>query len=77
MRPGSRSDYLTLPSALEIVQGKGSIKITLAVNLQPFWRSPQFGEDLCSIGYCATAVRFDISHAVSVLSRHLARPCVI
>jgi hypothetical protein len=28
-----------------------------------------------SIGYCATAVRFDISHAVSVLSRHLARPC--
>ena len=29
-----------------------------------------------SIGYCATAVRFDISHAVSVLSRHLARPCV-
>ena len=29
-----------------------------------------------SIGYCATAVRFDIGHAVSVLSRHLARPCV-
>jgi hypothetical protein len=29
-----------------------------------------------SIGYCATSVRFDISHAVSVLSRHLARPCV-
>ncbi len=29
-----------------------------------------------SIGYCATAVRFDISHAVSVLSRHLARPCI-
>ena len=28
-----------------------------------------------SIGYCATAVRFDISHTVSVLSRHLARPC--
>jgi hypothetical protein len=28
-----------------------------------------------SIGYCATGVRFDISHAVSVLSRHLARPC--
>jgi hypothetical protein len=28
-----------------------------------------------SIGYCATAVRFDISHAVSVLSQHLARPC--
>ena len=28
------------------------------------------------IGYCATAVRFDISHAVSVLSRHLERPCV-
>ena len=28
-----------------------------------------------SIGYCATAVRFDISHAVSVLSRRLARPC--
>jgi hypothetical protein len=28
-----------------------------------------------SIGYCATAERFDISHAVSVLSRHLARPC--
>ena len=28
-----------------------------------------------SIGYCATAVRFDISHAVSLLSRHLARPC--
>jgi hypothetical protein len=27
------------------------------------------------IGYCATAVRFDISHAVSVLSRRLARPC--
>ena len=28
-----------------------------------------------SIGYCAIAVRFDISHAVSVLSRHLARLC--
>jgi len=28
-----------------------------------------------SIGYCGTAVRFDISHVVSVLSRHLARPC--
>ena len=28
-----------------------------------------------SIGYSTTAVRFDISHAVSVLSRHLARPC--
>jgi hypothetical protein len=28
-----------------------------------------------SIGYCATAVRFDISHAGSVLRRHLARPC--
>jgi hypothetical protein len=26
-----------------------------------------------SIGYCGTAVRFDISHVVSVLSRHLAR----
>jgi len=30
---------------------------------------------IVSIGYCATAVRFDISHTVSVLSRHLARPC--
>ena len=30
---------------------------------------------IVSIGYCATAVRFDISHAVSVLSQHLARPC--
>ena len=28
-----------------------------------------------SIGYAATAVRFDIAHAVSVLSRHLAKPC--
>ena len=28
-----------------------------------------------SIGYAAIAVRFDIAHAVSVLSRHLARPC--
>ena len=28
-----------------------------------------------SIGYCATSCRFDISYAVSVLSRHLARPC--
>lgn len=28
-----------------------------------------------SIGYAAIAARFDISHAVSVLSRHLARPC--
>lgn len=28
-----------------------------------------------SIGYCATAVRFDVSYAVSVLSRHLVKPC--
>ena len=28
-----------------------------------------------SIGYCATAVRFDVSYAVSILSRHLAKPC--
>ena len=28
-----------------------------------------------SIGYCATALRYDVSYAVSVLSRHLARPC--
>ena len=28
-----------------------------------------------SIGYAATAVRFDIAHAVSVLSRHLPKPC--
>ena len=28
-----------------------------------------------SIGYCTTSCRFDISYAVSVLSRHLARPC--
>ena len=27
-----------------------------------------------SIGFCATAVRYDIAFAVSVLSRHLARP---
>ena len=27
-----------------------------------------------SIGFCATAVRYDIAYAVSVLSRHLARP---
>jgi hypothetical protein len=28
-----------------------------------------------SIGYCAISVRFDIAYAVSVLSRHLAKPC--
>ena len=28
-----------------------------------------------SIGFAATSVRFDIAYAVSVLSRHLARPC--
>ena len=28
-----------------------------------------------SIGYCAITVRFDIAYAVSVLSRHLAKPC--
>ena len=27
-----------------------------------------------SIGFCATAVRYDIAFAISVLSRHLARP---
>ena len=27
------------------------------------------------IGYCSTALRYDISYAVSALSRHLARPC--
>jgi hypothetical protein len=37
--------------------------------------STEMGSLIGSIGYCATAVRFDISHAVSVLSRHLARPC--
>ena len=29
-----------------------------------------------SIGYAAVALRYDICYAVSVLSRHLARPCV-
>ena len=28
-----------------------------------------------SIGYCATAIRFDVSYAVSILSRHLVKPC--
>ena len=28
-----------------------------------------------SIAYVMTAVRYDIAYAVSVLSRHLARPC--
>ena len=28
-----------------------------------------------SIGYCAITVRFDITYAVSVLSRHLVKPC--
>ena len=28
-----------------------------------------------SLGFAATSVRFDIAYAVSVLSRHLARPC--
>ncbi len=28
-----------------------------------------------SIDYCSTAIRDDISYAVSALSRHLARPC--
>jgi hypothetical protein len=30
---------------------------------------------IASIRYCAKTVQFDISHSVSVLSRHLARPC--
>ena len=29
-----------------------------------------------SIGYCAVALRYDVAYAVSVLSRHLARPCL-
>ena len=29
-----------------------------------------------SIGYAAVALRYDICYAVSILSRHLARPCV-
>ena len=28
-----------------------------------------------SVGYCAVALRYDVAYAVSVLSRHLARPC--
>jgi hypothetical protein len=28
-----------------------------------------------SLGYCAITVRFDIAYAVSVLSRHLTKPC--
>ena len=28
-----------------------------------------------SIGYCSVTMRFDIAYAVSVLSRHLAKPC--
>jgi hypothetical protein len=30
---------------------------------------------LGSIGYCSTTLRYDISYAVSALSRHLARSC--
>ena len=33
------------------------------------------GRKIGSIGYCAITVRFDIAYAVSVLSRHLAKPC--
>jgi hypothetical protein len=28
-----------------------------------------------NIGYCSTALRYDISYAVSALSKHLTRPC--
>ena len=35
----------------------------------------EFRSLIGSIGFAATSVRFDIAYAVSVLSRHLARPC--
>jgi len=35
----------------------------------------EFRSLIGSIGYCSTALRYDISYAVSALSRHLARPC--
>ncbi len=35
----------------------------------------EFRSLIGSIGYCSSALPYDISYAVSALSRHLARPC--
>jgi hypothetical protein len=35
----------------------------------------EFRSLIGSIGYCSSALRYDISYAVSALSRHLAKPC--
>ncbi len=35
----------------------------------------EFRSLIGSIGYCSSSLRYDISYAVSALSRHLAKPC--